>query len=544
MNDKILNAQMFKWALESGVNNLANNVEKINSLNVFPVPDGDTGSNMLATINSAYEAVKNLNSNTLSDIIKATSKAMLFGARGNSGVILSQIFRGLGEILENKKEANVLDLVKAFENAQNKAYQSVLKPVEGTILTFIREVSQTLKSTIVETNTIQEFFRIVVEQGRKTTDNSPNLLKILKESGVTDSGSEGILLIFEGFNSFVNGKAIQRLKNEEKERDLIFDLEHNDEEEFGYCTECIVDLKNPTKFNKNKIIHDLEKNVKSIVIVEQEGFLKIHGHTLKPGLMLNYLQKYGEFVKIKSENMTLQSNQNSTSTTNNNTALENSNPSLSALVSCNNGQGIISIMKQNGTDFIIEGGQTDNPSTQDIVAAINSVNAKSVFVLPNNSNIILAAQQAAKIVTDKKVIVIPTKNQVQGLEASLNFNKDTKWEDNKELMEEAVQSLRVLEIFQASKDAKINNVKVKKDQFVAMENNKLLKAKAIAYDVVIDTIESLITQDSEMIYIYYGDLATEAEALEIQKYLEQNYDLEIVVKNGQQKIFNFLIGVV
>ncbi|QJB71111.1 DAK2 domain-containing protein [Mycoplasma sp. 1654_15] len=544
MNTKTLNAQMFKFALESGVNNLANNVEKINSLNVFPVPDGDTGSNMLATINSAYEAIKNMDSVTLSDVVKETSKAMLFGARGNSGVILSQIFRGLSEILETKKEANVIDLVKAFENAQKKAYQSVLKPVEGTILTFIREVAQALKENITESNSIEDCFKLVVEQGKKTTINSPNLLKILKESGVTDSGSEGILLIFEGFNSFFSGIPIQRLKIEEKEKDLIFNLEHNKEEEFGYCTECIVDLKNPNKFNKNKIINDLEKHVKSIVIVEQEGYLKIHGHTLKPGSMLNYLQKYGEFVKIKSENMTLQSNQNSTTESDNSTNSENSNPSLSGLVSCNNGQGIISLMKQNGTDFIIEGGQTDNPSTQDIVTAINSVNAKSVFVLPNNSNIILAAQQAAKIVTNKKVIVIPTKNQVQGIEASLNFNKDTKWQDNKELIEESLGTLRVLEVFQASKDAKINNVKVKKDQFVAMENNKLLKAKASAYDVIIDTIESLITQDSEMIYIYYGDLATESEALEIQNYLEQNYDLEIVIKNGQQKIFNFLIGVV
>ena len=405
----------WKEAIISGANNLENKKNSINALNVFPVPDGDTGSNMAMTIMAAKsELEKTEKVNDISVISKLISQNMLLGARGNSGVILSQIFKGFSKSFQDKKEVTIIDMVEAFSIAAKTAYSAVLKPVEGTILTVIRQVSENLKEKISINYDFNELFKEVVLLARNSCDNTPNLLQVLKDVGVTDSGAEGLFAIFEGMSLYFQDKPVSINDNNEDVKKFISDTEvYNGE--FGYCTEFILDIDNPKKFNKEEITQKLEKNGSSMVIVQDDNLFKVHIHTKKPGSILNLVNSFGQFVKIKIENMTIQANNSKDNANNFNNKIKDelkiSNIKKCGLISCNYGQGIINLAKEYGADFVVEGGQTNNPSTKDLVNAIQSVNAKTIFILPNNSNIILSAQQAATIVNDKKIVIIPTKSQ-------------------------------------------------------------------------------------------------------------------------------------
>ncbi|QBF34927.1 DAK2 domain-containing protein [Mycoplasmopsis phocirhinis] len=535
-----LDGKMFYDLCLSGSNNLINAKNKIDALNVFPVPDGDTGTNMSSTVKSAIDTIDRNNDN-LGEIAQKFSKSMLFGARGNSGVILSQIFKGFSIAFENTKSVDVIGLLNGFKKATEKAYASVLKPIEGTILTVIRETTEELSKIIDKNTTFQVFFELAEKFARKSCDNTPNLLKVLREVGVTDSGGEGFYTFLVGMNSFIKGKPISITKDANDINTFIQDNEVYSGE-FGYCTEFIIELNNYQNFNKKHFEKEIGKQATSLVVVQDNEILKVHGHTLKPGNLLNFGQRYGEFVKIKSENMSLQAEQ----TRNKNVDLANSqsfeDEKECGIVSCNLGPGIIARMRELGCDAIIESGQTQNPSAQDIINAINSVNSKNVFVLPNNSNIFLASEQAGKIINDKNVYIIRTKSQLQGIAAMLNFDHDLDAKSNLELLNEAIKTVTTGEITQSVRDTKFDNIEIKKGSYIGIVGGKIITNQSNYIKAAKDLIDKTITNDHEFISVYYGNNISEAEASEIQSFIESKYDVEIEIYNGSQPNYHFIIG--
>lgn len=538
----------WKKAIISAANNLENKKNIINALNVFPVPDGDTGSNMAMTISAAKEALLKVEkNNNISEVSKIVSQNMLLGARGNSGVILSQIFKGFSKGFEGKEEISIIDMVDAFYVATKTAYNAVLKPIEGTILTVIRQVGEGLKNNVSIDSTFEELFNQVVTLARKSCDNTPNLLQVLKEVGVTDSGGEGLYAIFEGMSLFFQNKPVEmNAENQEVEK-FISDTEvYNGE--FGYCTEFILDIENPKKFNKEEIIQKIKKNGNSMVVVQDENLFKVHIHTKRPGSVLNLVNNFGQFIKIKIENMTLQANdsKNKADKFNDDTKDNSSSPvsmKKCGIISCNSGQGIINFVKEYGADYVIEGGQTNNPSTKDIVMAIEKINAKTIFILPNNSNITLSAQQASTIVENKKIIIIPTKSQAQSLGMILNFSSENSEEENHSQLKKALKNIKYAEIAPSIKDVKLNGIKVKKGDYMAIVQNKLINSDKTYNEAAIKALDKMIGSNSQLVTILYGQDASEADAKELEIYIETNYGTDVEILPGEQKIYPYYISV-
>ncbi|UUD34786.1 DAK2 domain-containing protein [Mycoplasmopsis caviae] len=537
---KIMNGKLFSELFISGANNIINSKNKIDALNVFPVPDGDTGTNMSSTAQAAADALSTKSSNNLGEIANIISKNMLLGARGNSGVILSQIFKGFAIAFKDVESVDILGLLNGFKEATKKAYSSVLKPVEGTILTVIRETTEELEKQVSESTSFEEFFTMAKSFARKACDNTPNKLKILREVGVTDSGGEGLFTIISGMEAALNSEPIT-ISEADDNVDTFISSKEVYEGEFGYCTEFIIELANEKKFDKVQFEKMLNKNANSLVVVQDEKIVKVHGHTLKPGDMLNFGQKFGEFIKIKSENMTRQASESR----NKNVIVNQSDEQDSkkcAIISCNLGSGIIARMKEFGVDVIIESGQTQNPSAQDIIDAINSVNSKNVFILPNNSNIFLAAEQAAQSITDKKIFIIQTRSQIQGLTALMNFDPEASAKDNKDIINDAIKLVTTGEITQAIRSTKIDNVKIKEGQYIGITDGKILVSENNYIDAAKKLIKKTINDDHELVTVYYGNDASDVDANEIKNFLESHYDVEVEIVNGNQPNYHFIIG--
>lgn len=538
---KKLNGQEFKKAILSGVNALVNNKDRIDTLNVFPVPDGDTGSNMGSTVEYAGETIKNLTTENIGEISTKFSRGMLLGARGNSGVIISQIMKGISVGFADKEEVTSFDIVEAFKYAKEFAYKSVMTPVEGTILTVIRMVYENLEKTITPSNTIEEIFAFVFEFARKATDYTPELLPVLKEVGVVDSGGEGLTIFLEGIHLYLQGKPVEKGEIADGKFGK-FTFENEDYEgEFGYCIEFIIELKTPKSFIKEKFEKSMFKLGTSMVIVRDEEIVKIHIHSHNPGEILQFAIKYGQFLKIKIDNMTEQVNESNTSKKDINDGTSSKVEAGLAVIACNTGQGIINDMKGLGTHFIIEAGQSVNPSAQDFIKAIEETGADRVIILPNNSNIILAAQQVAQT-SEKEIIVIPSKTQMQGLAAMLNFNPHGSIKDNQENMEEAISSVKTGQVTKAARTTKIEGVLVKEGEYLAISERKIIKSTKSKVQSAIAISDNLINDDSEIVTIYYGDDSTKADADDVALHIENNYDVEVEVKSGEQQVYNFLIS--
>ncbi len=532
-------------AIISASNNMQNHKNRINSLNVFPVPDGDTGTNMSSTIKKAADSLLVTNPNNLNQLLQGISKDMLLGARGNSGVILSQIFKGFSIGWKGLAKIESKNIVNGFKEASKMAYASVINPIEGTILTVIRETYENLEKNVKPSMSIIKIFEMALQYARKSCDNTPNLLAVLKEVGVVDSGGEGLNIILEGVLQSLKGEPIQISKEEAQMQQFTGELEIYDGE-FGYCTELILKLEQTVKFSKPEFVKGLSKLGNSIVVVQDEEIVKIHIHALHPGKVLNYAQKFGEFDAIKSENMTIQAGD-----TKSNITLQekkynspNAKKKTSAIISCNTGSGIIELMKEYECDYIIEGGQTNNPSAQDIIEAIKFVNADNIFILPNNSNIILTAQQAAKIIKNKNIRVLSTKTQVEGITAMLNFSSELSLEENLEEIESSLKNLVTGQITAAIKDTTINNVKVKKGEFLMMIENKIVGCKRNIIKAGQALVKEMLSKkNAEIVVIYYGADSTKLDADELEKYIISNFDVEVEIYNGDQPIYNFLISV-
>ncbi|UUM20357.1 DAK2 domain-containing protein [Mycoplasma sp. 2045] len=542
----ILNGSELAKAFLSGAKALVNAKNKIDALNVFPVPDGDTGTNMSSTIAAAIPDLEKAQNEPVYAITKKVSTNMIYEARGNSGVILSQIFKGFALGTDGKVELNTQDLIQAFEKATEIAYKSVFKPVEGTILTVIRETTENLKKEFEGKDIhYSVFFEEVVAFARKSCDETPNKLKNLREVGVTDSGGEGLYTIFWGMNEALHDRPVELKDNSDEVINFIGDSEVY-EGEFGYCTEVLIDLTEPAKFKKANFVAKLEKLANSLVVVSDDNILKVHGHTVKPGDMLNFTQQYGEFIKIKSENMTLQANYSKANAEKlKESQLQHSEESRTpcGIISCNLGSGIVARMKDLGCDFVVESGQTQNPSAQDLINAVNNVNSDSVFILTNNSNIILVAQQVAQVIQDKNVIIIPTKTQIQGITAMLNFNHESSVEENVEMMNEAIANVTTGEITKAIRNTKLNGVQIKDGDYLSIINGKITASSSKLLDAAKKIVKKAITEDKELVTIYYGDESSLDEAEEILNFIESNYDIEVEIIEGNQPTYQFIIGV-
>ena len=548
--DKI-NGLTFKQMLRSASNNLNNEKARVDALNVFPVPDGDTGTNMSMTFTNGVNEALNNGSENLSVVCKSLSRGLLMGARGNSGVILSQIFRGFYQYVDTKEEIDVKDLSLAMYNGSKVAYKAVMRPVEGTILTVVREASEYAKIH-VENNpecTIKEYLDVLVKEAKISLDHTPELLPVLKEVGVVDSGGTGLLCVLEGFKAFVDGNPIEA--NEIAQNVDATNQMEMENEGFGYCTEFIVRLdENSIKiFNEDKLRTKLAKLGESIVVVQDEDIVKVHVHTLTPGDALNLAQRYGEFVKIKIENMQEQHNNLTSgakdpSSVNSilNTTVNTEKKDYAIIAVCA-GEGLKKLFNECRADYIISGGQTMNPSCEDFVGTIKKINAKHIFILPNNSNIIMAAKQAAQVMDDLDIHVFDTKSIPQGISACIMFNPECDKDTNISEMNAAIAHVRSGQVTYAIKDTTYEGLEIKANDFMGIMEKDIVVTAKDKVQATCDLLEKMIDEDSEIVTLIQGEDATDEEIAKINEYIEENFNVEVDNQVGNQPVYSFSIGV-
>lgn len=556
---RTIDGQMFKMMVISASNNLYNHYPEVDALNVFPVPDGDTGMNMNLTLTSGAKEVQNRSDNDIYSIAKTFSRGLLMGARGNSGVITSQIFRGFAEALEGKKEINAVELADAFVNGSKIAYKAVIRPVEGTILTVIRESSENLKKKIRTFSSIEDAFKILLHEAKESLERTPNLLPVLKEVGVVDSGGAGLVKILEGMESMIHGDFIERNEAEVVDKNGNAQVKADEEEsEFGYCTEFILRLgpkETKKAFNKNRFTSVLNAHGNSLVVVQDEDLVKVHVHTLTPGNIFNYAQQFGEFVKLKCENMTEQHNEILFSeNAKDMVASKLSTAPLAApkekkeyaLIATSSGSGIDELFKEVGVEYIVSGGQTMNPSTNDFIDAVKKCNAKVCYIFPNNGNIILAASQAKEVLKDEYDIrVIPTKTIMQGVVSAMNFNPDLSNDDNESALNDAISAVKSGAVTFSIKDTEINGVSVKKDEYMAIRESKdIISSFKDKFDALRDLIKHLVDEDSALVTILYGEDVSDEDANALIDEFNNEYpDFEFDIRKGNQPVYSFIVGV-
>lgn len=543
---KTLNGIKLKEMLLSGAANLSNQHHEIDALNVFPVPDGDTGTNMSMTFTSGVKEATEACTDQLSLVTKTLSKGLLMGARGNSGVITSQIFRGFYQSVDGKDEIGVVELSEAFVKGSEVAYKAVMRPVEGTILTVIRESSYYAREYAKRTPdaTIESYIDKLIEFAKESLNNTPELLPVLKEVGVVDSGGAGLVVILEGFKAALDGTPIRMQESTSTTSAAALEVEND---EFGYCTEFIVRLseKGQVIFTEDKLRNALARLGESIVVVQDEELVKVHVHTLTPGDALNLAQRYGEFVKLKIENM---QEQHSTIQEGASAPVESVTDAKQeekeyALITCAAGDGLMNLFKEYRCDDVISGGQTMNPSTEDFVAAIRKVNARHILILPNNSNIILAAQQAADVLEDLDIHVLPTKTIPQGLSACIMFNPEVSVEENMEEMMAAVQHVKTGQVTYAIKDTTFEGLEIKEGDYMGMFEKNILVSTPDKMKACLGLLDAMITEDDEIVTVIVGEEATEEEWETIQNYIEEKFDVEVDVQQGNQPVYSFVFGV-
>lgn len=552
-----ISASQFQEMVEAGAKRLQVNAEYVNSLNVFPVPDGDTGTNMNLSMTSGATAVVNSASEKVGELANVLAKGLLMGARGNSGVILSQLFRGFSKAILEVDTLNAEDLAKAFVHGVETAYKAVMKPVEGTILTVARESAKAGERKAKQTDDVIEVMTTVVQYGKKALDKTPDMLPVLKEVGVVDSGGQGLLFIYEGFLSALNGEfqADDTYEPSPAEMDEMVNAEHHRsiqgqlataDIKFGYCTEIMVRLgEGPTvdsQFDYDTFRNYLDGIGDSLLVVNDDEIVKVHVHTEHPGEVMNYGQKFGALIKVKVDNMRLQHEtilEHDEKAVVEKTPVQRKPQSVIAIAA---GEGVQELFKSLGADFVISGGQTMNPSTEDILEAIKEVHAEQVVVLPNNKNIFMAADQAAEV-ADIPVAVVPSKTVSQGMTAMLAFHGDQSLEDNKTAMTDMLESVVSGQITNAIRDTAIDGVEIHEGDYLGMIDGKIVLSEADKYQAAFDTLNKMINDDIEIITIIIGEEGTQAEAEKLSAAIEASYpDLEVEIHEGKQPVYPYLLS--
>jgi DAK2 domain fusion protein YloV len=553
-----INAAVFAKMFLAGAKNLEAKKEWINELNVFPVPDGDTGTNMSMTIMSAAKAVSELENPTMKELAKAISSGSLRGARGNSGVILSQLFRGFTKVIAEYDELDVVILTEAMQKAVETAYKAVMKPKEGTILTVAKGAANKALELCDDTDDIVFFVDEVIKEADHVLSKTPDMLPVLKQAGVVDSGGQGLVQVLKGGYDSLIGKEIDYSIEGSAASAGVMKITAETEADikFGYCTEFIIVLNQPlTEKQEHEYKNFLESIGDSIVVVADDEIVKTHVHTNDPGLAIQEALKHGSLSKIKIDNMReehqeklikdaekLAKEQKEEETKKEEKAEEPRKEM--GFISVSIGAGVNEIFNGLGVDYIIEGGQTMNPSTEDMLNAIDHVNADNIFILPNNKNIVLAANQAASLVEDKKIIVIPTKTIPQGITALINFIPDQSAEENAERMTEELENVKTGQVTYAVRDTVIDDKEIKQGDYMGIGDKSILAVGKDIKSTTEDMVAEMVDEESAIICIYYGEEVTEEDANALGVALEEKYpEVEVEIHFGGQPIYYYVISV-
>lgn len=559
INSKLL-ARMFL----AGAKNLDSKKDWINELNVFPVPDGDTGTNMTMTIMSAAKEVSSLTNPTMAELAKAISSGSLRGARGNSGVILSQLFRGFCKVIKEYDEIDVTILCEACQKAVETAYKAVMKPKEGTILTVAKGAAEKALELSDETEDVVIFVEEVIKQAEYVLDQTPEMLPVLKQAGVVDSGGQGLVQVLKGAYDALIGKEIDYTIEGAPTGAAPAKISAETEAEikFGYCTEFIIVLNAPMSDNEEHAYKAfLESIGDSIVVVADDEIVKTHVHTNDPGLALQKALTFGSLSKIKIDNMREEHQEKLIKDSQKLAAQQkaeeeayeaaqadektNNMPAKKmGFVSVSIGEGMNEVFRGLGVDYLIEGGQTMNPSTEDMLNAIEHVNAKTVFILPNNKNIIMAANQAVDLVEDKQIIVIPTKTIPQGITALVNYIPDHSAEENKEQMMAEIENVKTGQVTYAVRDTEIDGKTIKQNDFMGIGDKSILSVGTDLRATTLEMVDAMVDEDSAIVSIYFGSDSDEDSANELAAAIEEKYpDVEVEVNDGGQPIYYYVISV-
>jgi uncharacterized protein len=549
-----LDGKRFAEMVIQGANHLSQNAKMVDALNVFPVPDGDTGTNMNLSMTSGAKEVKMNVQDHIGKVAASLSKGLLMGARGNSGVILSQLFRGFSKSIEQKASINSRELAKAFDAGVKTAYKAVMKPVEGTILTVAKDAAnKALQISETETD-IVKLMEEVVKEAKASLQRTPELLPVLKEVGVVDSGGQGLVLVYEGFLSVLKGEELPQIPLDTPSMEELVKAEHHksvqsfmntEDITFGYCTEFMVKFESEKlkqhPFSEEDFRQQLSEIGDSLLVISDEEIVKVHVHTEQPGEALTYGQRYGSLINIKIENMREQhssivANEQPYST-------KSKEKAKYGIVTVSMGEGIRNLFKSIGATAVIEGGQTMNPSTEDILKAINDVHAEKVIILPNNKNIILAAQQAAEV-AEQKVVVVPSKTVPQGMAALLAFNPNASLEENETAMNEALSYVKTGQVTFAVRDTVIDGVNINKDDHMGILDGKIITSNRDRLETAKQLLAEMIDEENEIVTILYGQDAPQEEVDEIVEYVEEQFDhVEVEVHEGKQPLYSYIFSV-
>ncbi len=543
-----INGKLFADMIIQGAQNLSNNADLVDSLNVYPVPDGDTGTNMNLTMTSGREEVENNLSKNIGELGKTFSKGLLMGARGNSGVILSQLFRGFCKNIESESEINSKLLAESFQAGVETAYKAVMKPVEGTILTVAKDAAQAAIEKANNTEDCIELMEYIIVKANESLENTPNLLAVLKEVGVVDSGGKGLLCVYEGFLKALKGEKVEA-KVAKIDKDEFVHDEHDfhgvintEDIIYGYCTEMMVRFgKNKKAFDEQEFRQDMSQFGDSLLVINDEEIVKVHVHTEHPGKVFNYGQQYGELIKLKVENMREQHRE--VIRKEQHTAKPKMETVETAIITISMGEGISEIFKSMGATHIISGGQTMNPSTEDIVKVIEQSKCKRAIILPNNKNILMASEQAASIV-DAEAVVIPTKSIPQGISALFQYDVDATLDENKAQMADSVNNVKSGSLTYAVRDTKIDGVEIKKDAFMGLIEDKIVSSQSDQLTTVTELLNEMLAEDSEILTVIIGQDAEQAVTDNMINWIEEQYpDVEVEVHEGGQPIYQYFFSV-
>ncbi|HGZ9040560.1 TPA: fatty acid kinase catalytic subunit FakA [Staphylococcus aureus] len=543
-----INGKLFADMIIQGAQNLSNNADLVDSLNVYPVPDGDTGTNMNLTMTSGREEVENNLSKNIGELGKTFSKGLLMGARGNSGVILSQLFRGFCKNIESESEINSKLLAESFQAGVETVYKAVMKPVEGTILTVAKDAAQAAIEKANNTEDCIELMEYIIVKANESLENTPNLLAVLKEVGVVDSGGKGLLCVYEGFLKALKGEKVEA-KVAKIDKDEFVHDEHDfhgvintEDIIYGYCTEMMVRFgKNKKAFDEQEFRQDMSQFGDSLLVINDEEIVKVHVHTEYPGKVFNYGQQYGELIKLKVENMREQHRE--VIRKEQHTAKPKMETVETAIITISMGEGISEIFKSMGATHIISGGQTMNPSTEDIVKVIEQSKCKRAIILPNNKNILMASEQAASIV-DAEAVVIPTKSIPQGISALFQYDVDATLEENKAQMADSVNNVKSGSLTYAVRDTKIDGVEIKKDAFMGLIEDKIVSSQSDQLTTVTELLNEMLAEDSEILTVIIGQDAEQAVTDNMINWIEEQYpDVEVEVHEGGQPIYQYFFSV-
>ncbi|WP_057768414.1 DAK2 domain-containing protein [Lactobacillus selangorensis] len=549
-------AANFKDMVRVAAHRLNKNAEFVNSLNVFPVPDGDTGTNMNLTFQSGAKAVNESTSDSVGELTKALAKGLLMGARGNSGVISSQLFRGFSKSTENKKSLTAQDLAAAFTHGVETAYKAVMKPVEGTILTVAREAAKAGNRKANETDDAVEVMAAIAKGARRALAKTPDQLPVLKEVGVVDSGGQGLVFIEEGFLEGLSGDVTDQdvYQPDETEMDEMVNAAHHQSVQsqlstqdikYGYCTEMMIEIgKGPTsdrKFDYDEFRNYLNDLGDSLLVVADDEIIKVHVHTEHPAKIWDYGQHYGSLVKVKIDNMRVQ-HENIIERDEEEKGVPEA-PSHYGIVAVASGNGISDLYKSLGATYILQGGQTMNPSTQDIVDAIQKANAEQLIVLPNNKNIQLAAEQAADLV-EQPVAIVPSRSVAQGMTALLSFNPESDLATNKDEMTAALATVRSGQVTRAVRDTQLNGRTIQKNDYMGIVDGDIRVSEPDRVQAAIDMVKTMLDEDSEIVTILIGEDGVKSEAEQISAaVMAADEDLEVEIHEGDQPVYPYLISV-